>query len=98
MHFAAGVADIPKRMEAQVKSCPNIKFSLVGFSQGGGVLSAATAALPPDLAEKVVAVILYGSGDGSSIQGPLNERTLANCAPGDFVSFSINFPKLSPCY
>jgi pimeloyl-ACP methyl ester carboxylesterase len=75
-------------MRAQIKACPGIKFALAGYSQGGGVVTRSIATLPADLAERVVAVALYGSGDGSLVKDPLKERTIANCAPGDFVSRS----------
>jgi pimeloyl-ACP methyl ester carboxylesterase len=86
VHALVGAADIPKRMEAQIKACPNIKFALVGYSQGGSVVSIATAIMPQNLTEKIVAVVMYGSGDGTSIIESLRNRTIANCAPGDFVS------------
>jgi len=80
-----GVADVQKRLEQQAKDCPDEKFALAGYSQGGRVVTLATAKLSPDLAQKVVAVVLYGAGNGTAIQGPLKDRTLANCAPGDFA-------------
>jgi hypothetical protein len=81
-----GVADIPKRMEAQIKACPDIKFVLSGYSQGGGVITRSVATLPANLAQKVIAIALYGAGDGSRVKDSLKEKTIANCAPGDFVS------------
>jgi pimeloyl-ACP methyl ester carboxylesterase len=81
-----GVSDVQKRLEQQVKDCPNEKFALAGYSQGGRVVTMATAKLPPELAQKVLAVVLYGAGNGTAIQGLLKDRTLANCAPGDPVS------------
>ncbi len=81
-----GVADIPKRMTAQIAACPDIKFALAGYSQGGGVVSRAAANLTPALVSRVVAVALYGAGDGTRIAAALRNRTIANCAPGDFVS------------
>jgi predicted alpha/beta hydrolase len=86
LHALVGVADIPKRMDSQIKACPDIKFALVGYSQGGSVVSMATAAMSLNLTEKIVAVVMYGSGDGTSIIESLRNRTIANCAPGDFVS------------
>jgi hypothetical protein len=56
------------------------------------VVSTAIAMMPANLTERVVAVVLYGSGDGSSILGSLREKTIANCAPGDFVSRSLLMP------
>ena len=84
-----GIADIGKRLEAQDKECPDEKFALVGYSQGGMVVMSAIPKLPKNLQDKVVAVVLYGAGDGSAVSGALKAKTLANCAPGDFVSLPI---------
>jgi cutinase len=73
-------------MTAQIKACPDIKFALAGYSQGGGVVIRSVATLPANLVERVVAVALYGATDGSQVKDPLKDRTIANCAPGDFVS------------
>lgn len=69
-----------------IKECPGIKFAFSGYSQGGMVVESAAAKLPARLAEKVMAMVVFGAGEQSSIKGPLKDRTLANCAPGDFVS------------
>jgi hypothetical protein len=73
-------------MDAQIKACPDIRFVLSGYSQGGGVVTRSVAALPANLAEKVIAIALYGAGDGSRVKESMKQRTIANCAPGDFVS------------
>jgi len=78
-----GVADLVKRIEQQAKECPNEKFALSGYSQGGRLVTLASAKLSAELAQKVLAVVLYGAGNGTAINGPLKDRTLANCAPGD---------------
>jgi cutinase len=75
-------------MAAQIKACPDIKFALAGYSQGGGVVTRAVANLPANLAERVVAIALYGAGDGTRVKDTLKEKTIANCAPGDFVSYT----------
>jgi len=80
-----GIADVQKRLEQQAKDCPDEKFALAGYSQGGRVVTQAIAKLSPDLAQKVIAVLLYGAGNGTAVQGPLKDRVLANCAPGDFA-------------
>lgn len=49
------------------------------------VASAATK-LPPNLQEKVLAVVLYGAGEGTNLPKSMQQKALANCAPGDFVS------------
>jgi pimeloyl-ACP methyl ester carboxylesterase len=82
-----GIADIPKRIAAQVAACPNEKFALVGYSQGGMVVSGALKQIPAKYQDKIVAVVLYGAGDGSGVAKDYFNKALANCAPGDFVSF-----------
>jgi hypothetical protein len=51
--------------------------------------------IPTDLQKKVIAVVLYGAGDGSSIKSPLGEKALVNCAPGDFVSHAFLLKSIS---
>jgi len=82
---ATGVADVQKRLEKMIKECPETRFALSGYSQGGMVVTSAAAKLPARLAEKVLAMVIFGAGEASSVKGPLKDRTLANCAPGDFA-------------
>lgn len=74
-----------------MKACPDEKFALVGYSQGGMIMTSAAPKLSAAAAEKVLAVVLYGAGDGSSVTAAIKKKVLANCAPGDFVSFSNIF-------
>lgn len=85
----AGPNDVKARIAAQAKECPEEKFALVGYSQGGSVVQGSLAGIPKELQEKVVAVVTYGAGDGSTINAAFKTKTLSNCAPGDFVSFSL---------
>jgi cutinase len=94
---STGVADVQKRLEKMVKECPDSKFALAGYSQGGMVVSSAAAKLPAQLAEKVLAMVIYGAGEATSVKGPLKDRTLANCAPGDFVSLTPAIADKSDC-
>lgn len=87
----AGPNDVKARIAAQSKECPDEKFALVGYSQGGIVVESALAGIPAELQGKVVAVVTYGAGDGSSIFAAFKTKTLSNCAPGDFVSFPTLF-------
>jgi cutinase len=82
---ATGVADMVKRLESQVKACPESKFVLSGYSQGGMVTTQALGKLTSH-ANRVIAVVLYGAGDGSGVNAAFKQKTIANCAPGDFVS------------
>jgi cutinase len=83
-----GVADVVSRVTNQSKECPKQKFALVGYSQGGMVVSAAAPKIPKDLQQKVVAVVLYGAGDGNAKTGAaasadIKQKTMANCAVND---------------
>jgi hypothetical protein len=53
------------------------------------IVSSALSKIPENMQDKVVAVVLYGAGDGSRITSPLGKKALANCAPGDFVSRAL---------
>jgi cutinase len=83
---STGIADIPKRIKQQAKECPGEKFVLGGYSQGGMVVQGALSSIPADLKDKIVAIVLYGAGDGSNVAAAYKGKTIANCAPGDFVS------------
>jgi pimeloyl-ACP methyl ester carboxylesterase len=87
-HSAIGPKDIVSRIESQTKACPGTKFALVGYSQGGMVVMRAATTLKslPEVSKNVVAVVLYGAGDGTSVALPPS-LVLANCARGDMVSF-----------
>ena len=87
-HSAIGPKDIVSRIESQTKECPGTKFALVGYSQGGMVVMRAATTLKslPELSKNVIAVVLYGAGDGKSVALPPS-LVLANCARGDMVSF-----------
>jgi cutinase len=89
-----GVNDVVNRVVTKDKECPKQKFALVGYSQGGGVVSGAMPKIPSDLRAKVVALVLYGAGNGTTGRGgapppasDIKQKTLANCAPGDMVNF-----------
>jgi hypothetical protein len=45
----------------------------------------ALAKLSKEARDKTVAVVLYGAGDGSGVNAAFKQRTIANCAPGDFA-------------
>jgi alpha-beta hydrolase superfamily lysophospholipase len=73
------------RVNKQVKACPDSKFVLAGYSQGGMLTLQALPKLTAH-ADKITAVVLYGAGDGSGVSAIFKQKTIANCAPGDFVS------------
>jgi len=93
-----GYNDVVNRITTKAKECPAMKFALVGYSQGGMVVSTAAAKLSEDLfREKVVAIVLYGSGTGAGggkrggapPREDIKQKTLANCAPGDMCGNQV---------
>lgn len=87
-----------KHIRAQAAACPDQKFVLVGYSQGGSVMHLAANALPPELYPRIVALVMFGDpGNKKDPKGPfgepvqpfpkeLQEKTKENCANMDMVS------------
>jgi hypothetical protein len=76
-----GPKDIVQRIASQMKECPNERFALVGYSQGGGVISGAAQLLTPEQISKIDAVVTYGAK--GTFPPSLQAKWLNNCAPGD---------------
>lgn len=76
-----GPKDVVNRIASQMKECPDERFALVGYSQGGGVISRAAALLTPQQIEKIDAVVSYGAK--GTFPASLEKKWLNNCAPGD---------------
>jgi hypothetical protein len=68
-----------------LKACPGTKFVIGGYSQGGMVTIQALSKLSKEAQDKTIAIVLYGAGDGSQVAAAFKEKTIANCAPGDFA-------------
>lgn len=113
-----GVRDAGARVEFMAAACPHTKIVLGGYSQGAVVAGFATSAvapeglpaesipapLPPEAANHVAAVALFGTPTGQFMHkygapdvaiGPLfAAKTIELCAPGDLVCASA--PGLGP--
>lgn len=111
-----GVRDADVRVEFMAAACPNTKIVLGGYSQGAVVAGFATspvvpdglpaesvpAPLPPEAADHVAAVALFGTPAGPSmfkygapavVVGRLfAANTIQLCAPGDPVCMSPPVP------
>lgn len=106
-----GAADAAGRIQWMAANCPDTKLVLGGMSQGAGVIDLVTVSrpvsgyqpipVPPEAAEKVAAVVVFGNPlRGRKDGGPLNElstqfgnRTIDLCAGGDpFCSGGLDFP------
>jgi cutinase len=103
-----GVRDASTHIEATAASCPNTKMVLGGFSQGAAVMGFVTAnvipdgapegapnPMPPDIADHVAAVALFGKPN-ARFMGAINQpqivvgpayaaKTMDLCVPEDFV-------------
>lgn len=93
----SGSDDATAYIQQTVTSCPNTKLVLGGYSQGAMVIDMATSALPPQAADHVAAVALFGepaSGFSRMLWGgqqlptinPLySAKTVNMCAADDFI-------------
>jgi cutinase len=104
----SGVRDASAHVEATAANCPNTSMVLGGFSQGAAVMGFVTAnaipdgapdgapnPMPPDVANHVAAVALFGTpnerfmhaiGQPDVTVGPFyTGKTIDLCVPDDFV-------------
>ncbi|MDT5235587.1 MAG: cutinase [Mycobacterium sp.] len=104
----SGVRDASAHVEATARNCPNTNVVLGGFSQGAAVAGFVTAdvipdgapdgapnPMPPDIADHVAAVALFGTpndrfmraiGQPDVTVGPMYAaKTIDLCVPDDFV-------------
>ncbi|MCB0939364.1 MAG: cutinase family protein [Mycobacterium sp.] len=58
---ANGSDDARAQIQDIIASCPSTKLVLGGYSQGAAVTDMATAAMPPQTADRVAAVALFGT-------------------------------------
>lgn len=104
-----GIRDAGSHLESMAANCPKTREVLGGYSQGAAVAGFVTSAtippgvpasmvpqpMPPEIANHVAAVTLFGTPSGPWLQkygapviviGPLYQpKTLQLCAPGDGI-------------
>jgi cutinase len=91
---AAGADDARAHAESTVANCPDTRIVLSGYSQGAAVIDLVTEQLPPELADHIAAVALFGNpksalarsygGGYLPVLSPLyRPKTIDLCAPGD---------------
>ena len=104
-----GIRDAGNHIESMAASCPNTREVLGGYSQGAAVAGYVTSAavppgvpasavpkpMPPEIANHVAAVTLFGTpsdqflhqyGAPTIVIGPMYQpKTLELCAPGDSI-------------
>jgi len=61
----AGAGDARAHVQSMVASCPNTRMVLGGYSQGAGVIDMTTEQLPPEAANHVAAVAVFGNPEST---------------------------------
>src|ERR1700756_498995 len=61
----AGAGDARAHVQAVVGSCPKTRMVLGGYSQGAGVIDMTTNDLPPQAADHVAAVAVFGNPEST---------------------------------
>jgi cutinase-like protein len=90
----AGANDASSHIQSMAANCPNTRMVLGGYSQGAGVIDLSTTAMPPRIADHVVAAALFGAPESAFADtlspgplptiGPLYAtRTIDLCVPND---------------
>jgi cutinase len=94
----AGRDDASTHIQAMAATCPNTRMVLGGYSQGAAVIDLATTAMPPQVADHVVAAAVFGGPRSSFADslspGPLPSigplyaaKTIDLCVPNDPICF-----------
>src|ERR1700757_1585742 len=61
----AGAGDATGHIQSMAANCPNTKMVLGGYSQGAGVIDMTTNDLPPQVADHVAAVAVFGNPEST---------------------------------
>ena len=91
---SAGADDARAHVQSTVANCPNTAMVLDGYSQGAYVIDMTTEELPPEVADHVAAVALFGNPKstlaGTLVGGQLHTlsplyrpKTIDLCVPDD---------------
>jgi cutinase len=90
----AGADDAVAHVQATVANCPKTKMVLGGYSQGAGVMDMTSQQLPPQTANHIAAVALFGNPQSAyskqlsdnqipAINPSYSSRTIDICLPDD---------------
>jgi predicted esterase len=67
--------------------CPNMKFIVVGYSQGGAIAAQGLSQIvSAGNANKVIGVVFYAPFGNAAPPSQFSDRKLIHCASGDAVS------------
>jgi cutinase len=90
----AGAGDVRAHVESMAANCPNTRMVLGGYSQGAGVIDMSTDSMPPQVANHVAAVALFGNPESTfartlgggrlpTISPLYRPKTVDMCVPND---------------
>src|ERR1700756_194793 len=105
----AGAGDARAHVQATVANCPNTRMVLGGYSQGAGVIDMATNDLPPQVADHVAAVAVFGNPESAFARtlgagrlptiSPLYQpKTIDLCVPNDPICSEARNPTAHVLY
>jgi cutinase len=92
----AGADDASAHVQDDLAHCPNTRTVLGGYSQGAAVIDLSTGKMPPQVADHVVAVALFGNpsspyasqlwgGQLPAISPLYRPKTIDLCLPDDII-------------
>jgi cutinase len=90
----AGAGDARAQVQSVAANCPNTRMVLGGYSQGAGVIDMTTGELPPQIANHVAAVAVFGNPESNfartlgggrlpTISPLYRPKTIDLCVPDD---------------
>jgi cutinase len=105
----AGAGDARAHVQSVVGSCPTTRMVLGGYSQGAAVIDMTTEQLPPEMADHVAAVAVFGSpestfakmlGSGQlpTISPLYRPKTIDLCVPDDPICSEGGNPRAHGLY
>ncbi|KAH8667578.1 cutA, cutinase A [Tricladium varicosporioides] len=81
-----GSALMASLVSSTLKSCPNTKLVMSGYSQGGQLVHNAAALLPSSTMAQVSSVVIFGDPlNGKPVVGASAGKTLIVCHKGDNI-------------
>jgi cutinase len=105
----AGAGDARAHVQSVVGSCPKTRMVLGGYSQGAAVIDMTTEQLPPEMADHVAAVAVFGSPESSfarmlgsgqlpTISPLYRPKTIDLCIPDDPICSEGGNPRAHGLY
>jgi cutinase len=105
----AGAGDARGHVQSVVGSCPNTRMVLGGYSQGAGVIDMTTEQLPPEMADHVAAVAVFGNPESTlartlgggqlpTISPLYRPKTIDLCVPDDPICSEGRNPRAHVLY